>query len=59
MGIKYNKENKETRKIRMLFFVASLIMALTALFVPFSVAEEGNMEEQTLTGCNYLLYRSL
>ena len=48
MSIRHNKENKETRKIIILFFIATLILALTALFVPFSVAEEGNMEEQTL-----------
>ncbi|MEQ9617922.1 MAG: hypothetical protein RIG61_01970 [Deltaproteobacteria bacterium] len=44
MSIRY----KKTIKTKMLFFIASLIMALSAMAAPFSLAEEGNMEEQPL-----------
>lgn len=48
MRMTYDIEKNEIRKLSMLFVVASLILTLIASVVPFSFAEEGNMEEQTL-----------
>lgn len=44
MSTKY----KKIIQTRLLFVAASLIIALTALVVPFSVAEEANIETQPL-----------
>lgn len=38
----------KTKNIRIIFFIGSFLPALIALGIPFPVAEDGYMEEQTL-----------